>query len=183
MPFYDAQFDFAGTKQIEKDIADLPTVFADAMLETSIEVEQTYLPKLQEYPPPRGDSIFRFKTARSRRKWFAMLANGEVNTDGSHYIRTGGYGRSWGIDLGQDGDVFQLRVGTQDRAAKGGTTIGGQIFKGGQFLPTLVAEYIGGDRQVPGHGDTGWIKFDPILDEISEFMNRRFFEIVSKYLA
>jgi len=183
MPFYDAQFDFTGVKQIQDDIANLPTKFADAMLDTSIEVEQTFLPQLQEYPPPRDDSIFRFKTARSRRKWFAMLANGEVNTDGSHYIRTGGYRRSWQVDIGQNGDVFQLRVGTQDRAARGGTTIGARTFAGGQFLPTLVAEYIGGVRQVPGHGDTGWIKFDPILDEISVFMNRRFFEIVSKYLV
>ena len=182
MAFYSTVLDFSSVIDQQRDIATLPQVFERAMLDVAVDVEQTYLPRLQAYPPARDDSKFRFATPKSRRKWFAMVAAGEVKTDGKHYIRTGGYAKLWLVELGQEGDTYNIRIGTRDQAQRGGTTIGGKTFKGGQFLPFLVAEFIGGNRQVPGHADTGWVKFHPILNEVGDFTNERFYRMVKDYV-
>jgi hypothetical protein len=182
MVFYGADFDFSGVDTITDEIDELPSVFADAMLNTSIVIERQYLPRLQEYPPPRDDRPFRFATPKSRRYYFYLIKSGQVKTDGKHYIRTGGYAKSWVVDVAQNGEVFQIYVGARQQAPKGGVTIGNRSFTGGQFLPFKVMEYIGGDLQVPGHKDTGWTLYHPILDEISAYMDRAFFEAVESYV-
>lgn len=160
MAFYEATFDFSAIIDQQQDIKNLPQVFESATLKTAIDVEQTYLPRLQATPPERGSEKFRFATAKSRRKWFAMIANNEVRTDGQHYIRTGGYVQSWRVEFEQVGNEYRIEL----------------------FNTTPAAKYIGGERQVPGHADTGWIKYHPYLDEVAEFSNRRFYEAVKPYV-
>ena len=160
MAFYDATFDFSAIIEQQQDIEALPKVFETAMLKTAIDVEQTYLPRLQATPPERGSEKFRFTTPKSRRKWFQMLKDGEVRTDGKHYIRTGGYVKAWRVEFEQAGNEYRIEL----------------------FNNTPAAKYIGGERQVPGHSDTGWVKYHPYLDEVAEFSNRRFFNAVKPYV-
>jgi len=157
MTFYNAVFDFSGIEDIQQNITDIGDVFSNAMLNTAIELEQIYIPRLREYPDSRAKHPFQFATAKSRRYYFYLVNNGLVPTDGYGYVRNGGYANSWNVDIDQTGNEYRVTLYSTFPAAK----------------------YVGGERQVPGHTNTGWIKYNPILAEAGDFANRQFFEIVS----
>lgn len=161
MTFYNAVFDFSGIESMTQDIDNLNDVFNDAMLDTAIELEQSYIPRLREYPDTRAKHPFQFATAKSRRYYFYLVNNGLVPTDGYGYVRNGGYADSWNVDVSQSGNEFSISLYSTFHAAK----------------------YVGGDRQVQGHTNTGWIKYNPILNEASEFANRAFFETVRQSIV
>lgn len=156
MTFYEAIFDYSGIEEINKDIADLQDTFKESMLDTAIEIEQIFIPRLSAYPATRAKHPFQFATPKSRRKYFAMIANGEVRTDGYGYVRNGGYGRSWRVEASENDSEFTIEV----------------------FSTFPASIFVGGNRQVQGHKNTGWILYPPILAQIDNFASKRFFETV-----
>jgi hypothetical protein len=155
--FYEGTFDFSAIDEINKDIADIGDTFKDAMLDTAIDIEQTYIPQLSAYPATRAKHPFEFTTPKSRRKYFAMIRNGEVRTDDYGYVRNGGYGKSWRVEATENGNEYTIEV----------------------FSTFPASKYVGGANQVAGHRNTGWILYAPILAQIDEFANRQFFEVVT----
>ena len=155
-----AVYDFAGLDDILDDIKQLPDVFEDAMIEVGVEVETRYVPSLALYPATRAVHPFQFATPKSKRKYFALIREGKVRTDSYGYVRNGGYGKSWSVEIEQDGTGVTLSVRTS--------------------FPAAI--YVGGKRQVPGHRNTGWIQYEPILDEIHSFADLRFYQIVEPYV-
>lgn len=158
MPFYSQTFDFSGLDAIQNDIQSIEDTFADAMLDTSVDIENTYLPKLKEYPPTRAKHPFEFATPKSRRYYFHLVRTGQVRTDGHGYVRNGGYANSWRVDIEQSGNEYTIRVHSTFPAS----------------------QYVGGNRQVPGHRNTGWVRYEPILDDISDYADRQFYETVRR---
>ena len=154
---FNATFDFTGVENITNDIKDLPKQFEDAMLATAVDIEQQYIPQLAKYPPNRAKHPFQFATPKSRRYYFYLVNSGQVNTDGYGYVRNGGYAKSWRVDVSNNGNEYTVTVESTFPAAK----------------------YVGGNRQVAGHRNTGWQLYEPILAQIDEFASKQFFETVT----
>lgn len=92
-------------------------------------VSESYAP----YPPP-AIHPFVFATARSRRWYFANVRAGNIPTDGRGYVRSGALGQAW-------------RVLVDRRQNEGFLTVKNVASS---------AIYVFGNRQVPGHRNTGW---------------------------
>lgn len=155
---YTATFDFSSVDAITRDIDNLESTFESSMLDTAIDIEQTYIPQLAQYPPNRAKHPFQFATPKSRRYYFHLVNTGQVNTDSYGYVRSGRYGQSWNVDVSQSGNEYIITVENT--------------------FPAAI--YVGGSRQVGGHANTGWILYQPILDQIDEFASRQFFETISE---
>lgn len=147
--FYTGTFDFNDIANIKKDIEEQEVKFADNLLKVATQIEDDYLPLLQNEPQQRAVHPFQFASPKSRRKYFAMIANGEVEVDDYGYVRNGGYAKSWIVDLEQNGTEYTLSV----------------------YSTFPAAQYVGGLRQVQGHANTGWIQYQPILSDISTFLD------------
>lgn len=146
--YYTGVFDFTDIVDMQKEIDGLEDKFANNLLKVATQVEDDYLPLLQQYPQQRAKHPFEFATPKSRRYYFYLVNSGQVKTDSYGYVRNGGYARSWNVDLEQNGTTYTLTVSSSFPAA----------------------QFVGGLRQVPGHANTGWIKFQPILADIDTFM-------------
>ena len=100
-------------------------------------------------PPPRDDTKFiwslnRAANARARRWWFANLREGNIPTDGQHYLRSGVIPDSWQTEIAIDGDAVTLTI----------------------FNPAPGSERVYGSpeiTQVPGHATTGWTNYTELL--------------------
>lgn len=148
MVFYTGEFDLTDIKRQQQDIEQIEPKFSENLLKVATQIESDYLPLLQQYPQ-EAVKPFAFKTPKSRRYYFYLISIGAVNTDGQKYIRTGGYAQSWRVDLDQSGATYTLSV----------------------YSDFPAAQFVGGLRQVPGHQNTGWMKYQPILADIGTFMD------------
>lgn len=99
--------------------------------------------------PPRDDTKFvwslnRAANARARRWWFWQLSQGNIPTDGQHYIRSNTIPNSWQTEIFIEGDEVQLTI----------------------FNPAPGSEFLYGSptqTQVPGHATTGWLNYTDLL--------------------
>jgi len=102
-----------------------------------------------QVPPARDDTKFvwslnRSANARARRWWFWQLSQGNINTDGQHYIRSGVIPNSWQTEIAIAGSEVTLTI----------------------FNPAKGSEFVYGSpeqTQVPGHATTGWINYQELL--------------------
>lgn len=147
--YYEGEFDFTDVVSLQKQIGDTENVFAENFLKVGTQIESDYLPLLRQYPETRAKHPFQFATAKSRRYYFHLVKSGQVNTDGYGYVRSGGYADSWRVDVDQNGTVFSISV----------------------YSDFPASQYVGGLKQVLGHRNTGWIRYQPILADISTFMD------------
>jgi len=118
-------------------------VFAGIIQRVGDKVGQQLEP-LKEYPTNRAKHPFAFATPKSRRYYFYLVSTGQIRTDGYGYVRNGGFARSWGHQVEQSGDDYTISIGSSFNAAK----------------------WIVGDRQVPGHRNTGWKNVNPYLTQL-----------------
>ena len=113
------------------------------------EVKPKLLADLRTYPGPSkrpwgGWSTNPQANERARRKYFAMVRSGEVQTRNGRYVRTGGYAKSWVVQGGYSRGGFVLTAASNYRGA---------IFVGG----TLAKDLRRARRtKIPGHKKTGW---------------------------
>lgn len=106
----------------------------------------TLLTQLKVEAPARtgkwgGWSTDKRKNMRAQRKFFAMLASGEIKSDGQHTIRT-----------------HKLRDGYTANVFIKGTETLIEVRNSAKHY-----KFVKGRRQVPGHTATGWAKDDPII--------------------
>lgn len=104
---------------------------------------------ISKYPAPAVHP-FAFATAKSRRWYFAQLREGKIRTDGTRYVRSGGYAKSWQIIYRSEGATFYATLFTAFDAAR---------FIGGTLQQDASAA---ARRIVPGHKNTGWMQTSPI---------------------
>lgn len=139
--------------------------------EVQQEVEPLALDELGTYPGPsqhRGRwSDDPVANERARRWWFGAIARGEIQTDGEHYIRSGGYGESWYVNFSADQGLYAIRFGS---------TMPGAAYVGGTLNQRSRGEAV--RWQNPGHGATGWqIQVDTVnfwVDASLELFSDRF---------
>jgi hypothetical protein len=117
--------------------------------EVQQEIEPLALDELATYPGPsqHGGRWSDDPTAndRARRWWFGAIGRGEIQTDGEHYIRTGGYGQSWFVAFSADQGIYAIRFGS---------TMPGAAYIGGSLNQRSRGEAV--RWQNPGHDATGW---------------------------
>lgn len=116
-------------------------------------VENDVLPLVQEAlfrdlvndtPPARTKASPKFiwsrnKAANKRARgwWFANIAKGNINTNGSNYVRTGGLQKRWRVYFNVTTNDATITLENRSRGAK----------------------YVYGNKerpQIPGHKTTGW---------------------------
>lgn len=129
-------------KQSKGDYKRFRSDLIDTMLDVGSDTEDRFLPQLGEYPQQRAVHPFVWShnpaaNARARRKYFAMINEGLINTDAYGYVRSGGYRRSWIFDIEQSGDTIKLLLYNTFPARK----------------------WVGGSSQIPGHARTGWKQY------------------------
>ena len=151
--FYEATFDLTDIKKIKDDIEQIQDKFGENFLKVGTQIEDDYLPLLQQEPSQRAVHTFvwshdKAANDRARRKYFYLINSGQVNTDGYGYVRNGGYANSWRVEIDQNGTEYSISV----------------------FSTFPASKFVGGLRQVPGHEKTGWVKYQPILADIDTFM-------------
>ena len=114
---------------------------------------------VEETPSPRGSGKFVWsrKSAaneRARRWWFANVNSGEIDTDGSHYRRTGKMQKQWRVYGKVRTNSAELEVINRNPGAK----------------------YVYGNAerpQIPGHRDTGWPSINRLLAGASRRIDNR----------
>lgn len=88
------------------------------------------------------------KQAKARRWYFAAIKRGEINTNGSHYVRSGKYKKSFNVAVQPSSDGIDAVFGSNFNKAS---------FIAGNEDRTL--------KQIPGHETTGWNEFAPVADK------------------
>lgn len=105
---------------------------------------------------------FEFATPKSRRKYFAMIRDGKVQTANGRYVRSGGYGDAWHVEYDVVNGMFTISIYN---------TFPGARYIGGSLAQDAAAA---ARFQVAGHRNTGWQRSSPIVwsyidDMLSQF--------------
>lgn len=131
-------FNLRDFDDVSEMIAEFPDLYFSIVHGAySEQIAPLMLAKLRQYPPP-VKRPFQFATAKSRRYWFAVLAKKYPNG----YQRTGKLADAWKINLDLwDGDLVLSASNSR------------KYYK-----------WVQGDRQVPGHANTGWQLAAPIFN-------------------
>lgn len=143
--------------ELVQTIETLPQTLADEALAIAAQYEPI-VQALIQYPPARGNDTYvwsRNKTLndKARAWWFANLAEGNIPTDGRHYLRQGGLEKSLRIEVDIENEVVVIRiVNTYDKSR--------------YVVGTLNAR--GADTRNPSHAKTGWPLIKPKVDEMSK---------------
>lgn len=144
-------------KQSEGDYKRFRDELADTMLDVGSDVENTFLPRLSEYPKTRAVHPFVWShnpaaNARARRKYFWLVNKGLVETDSYGYVRNGGYARSWIFDINITDETLTLTL----------------------FNTFPARKWVGGDSQIPGHAKTGWIQYKETIADMLMYTDAEF---------
>lgn len=119
-------------------IAEFPDLYFQIVYDAySRQIALPMLAQLRKYPPP-VKRPFQFATDKSRRYWFGVLAKKHPNG----YQRTGKLADSWKVNL----DLFE-----------------GDLIFSAQNTRKYY-KWVQGERQVPGHKNTGWQLASPIFN-------------------
>lgn len=115
--------------------------------------------KIAPYPGPSVHP-FEFATERSKRWYFANLAEGKIPTDGKRYKRQHNLENAWEVKMDRRGlNTFMTINNSAPYAVF--------VYGPGVLITTR--------RQVPGHRRTGWggKKLDDAVIAVSEFVQDR----------
>lgn len=166
------------TRQLDAlnaNIDNFDALMREAMDNAAQVVGDSAIETLQETPgPSKHPFVWSNNDVANKRAaawYFAAIARGEIDTDGTRYRRTGTLAKAWQYRVSNVSGGLSFVI--ENTASRGRKSVAKYVYGG--FGPN-------GYTQIPGHRRTGWIQANPVVQAAQDEFLRELGEQVPRLL-